>query len=160
MKPERRFAPLDEYREGSRLVTGTAMRYGDVARLPFGSERFEPGAFGEVRAADVILNVQHDRGRPVARVGGGLSLDDDLERLAIHAELPETREADDALANVKAKILRGFSVEFRSVRERMAGNVRIVQRATLTSIALVDRPAYPESAVSARHVACLRRYWL
>ena len=159
MKPERRWAAL-EYRGEGRVVTGTAMRYGDVARLPFGAERFEPGAFGEIRAADVILNVQHDRGRPVARTGGGLNLDDDLARLAIHAELPETREADDALANVKAKILRGFSIEFKAVRERMAGNVRIIERARLTGIALVDRPAYMESAVSARHVAPLRRYWL
>ena len=124
MKPERRWAAL-EYRGEGRIVTGTAMRYGDVARLPFGSERFEPGAFGEIRAADVILNVQHDRGRPVARTGGGLNLDDDLARLAIHAELPETREADDALANVRRRrSFAGSRSSSRRSRERMAGNVQ------------------------------------
>lgn len=163
MKTERRFAPI-EHRGDGRVVSGTAIRYGDTAALPFGRERFEVGAFGELGTADVILNVAHDRGRPIARTGGGgLTLDDDATRLAMHAELPETREANDALANVRAGILRGLSIEFRAERERMAGNVRIIERARLTGIALVDRPAYPESGVQARHAAPgapRRRVWL
>ena len=104
---ERRFAPL-EYRGEGRTLEGVAVKYGDTARLPFGSERFEPGAFGDVAGADVILNVQHDRGRPIARTGGGLVLEDSREALAIRADLPATREADDALELVRAKVLRGL----------------------------------------------------
>ena len=35
--------------EGENVVSGTLMRYGDTARLPWGeNERFEKGAFGDV----------------------------------------------------------------------------------------------------------------
>ena len=58
--------------------------------------------------ADVILNVQHDRGRPIARTGGGgLELLDNSIELGIRATIPETRDGDDALKLVNKRILRG-----------------------------------------------------
>ena len=128
-----------------------AIRYGDTATLPWGRERFEPGAFGDVAGADVILNVAHDRTRPIARTGGaGLALVDTSERLAMRAELPVTQEADDALALVRVGVLRGLSVEFRAVAERIEGGVRVIERAVLSAVGLVDTPAYPASEVEAR----------
>ena len=38
--------------------------------------------------------------------------------LEITAEIPETREGDDALTLYHRKVVRGFSVEFRAIRER------------------------------------------
>ena len=146
---ERRFTEL---RQGpGRTLEGVAIRYGDTATLPWGQERFEPGAFGDVAAADVILNVAHDRTRPIARTGGaGLALLDTPERLALRAELPVTREADDALALVRAGVLRGLSVEFRAIAERIEGGARVIERAVLSAVGLVDTPAYPASEVEAR----------
>ena len=146
---ERRFVEL---RQGpGRILEGVAVRYGDTATLPWGDERFEPGAFGDLAAADVILNVQHSREKPIARTGGaGLSLVDTHERLALRAELPVTQEADDALALVRAGVLRGLSVEFRAVAERIEGGVRVIERAILSAVGLVDTPAYPASEVEAR----------
>ena len=138
---ERRFCELRVEGEG-RFLAGTAIRYGDVATLPWGRERFEAGAF-DVRAADVILNAQHDRASPLARTGGGLMLTDSAAALEIRAELPETRAADDVLALVRAKVLRGLSVEFNAMRERMLGGVRVIERAELRGVSVVDRPAYP-----------------
>ena len=92
---ERRYVELRAAPDGRRLE-GVAVRYGDVAALPWGKERFEAGAFAD-RMSDVRLTVQHDRGRPLARTGAGLTLDDNAERLALAAELPVTREADDTL---------------------------------------------------------------
>ena len=109
---QRRFV---EFRyDGDRTISGVAMRYGDVAELPWGDkERFEPGAFGNVGSSDVILNFQHDRKRPLARTGGsGLTLDDSSQELRLTAKLPDTREANDAIELVKQNIVRGFSVEF------------------------------------------------
>ena len=58
--------------EGENVVSGTMMRYGDTARLPWGEdERFERGAFGDVSQLDFRLNVQHERQAIVARTGGG-----------------------------------------------------------------------------------------
>ena len=134
--------------EGERRLTGTAIRYGDVATLPWGgSERIEAGAFQPI--GDVILNASHDRGRPLARTGAGLELIDGRDALRMTATLPETREAEDTLALVRAGVLRGLSIEFRAVAERFDG-VRVIERAALAGIGVVDTPAYSESEVEAR----------
>ena len=148
---ERRFAEL---RQGpGRVLEGTVLTYDDTATLPWGDERFEPGAFGDLAGADVILNVAHDRTRPIARTGGaGLALLNTSERLAMRAELPPTREADDALALVRAGVLRGLSVEFRASAERFEAGVRVIERAVLSAVGLVDTPAYPASEVEARRL--------
>ena len=99
----------------------------------------------------MLLNVQHDRGRVLARTGGGgLTLNDTPESLEIRAELPETAEANDTLALIGAGILRGLSLEFQALRERMEGPTRVIQSARLIAIGVVDRPAYQQSVVSAR----------
>ena len=145
---ERRYSEL---RAEGRILSGVGVAYGDVARLPFGRERFQAGAFPGVEHSDVLLNASHDRARPLARTnGGGLTLTDTAKALSIHAELPATREADDTLTLVTAGILRGLSMEFIAHSERREGNVRIVERATLTALGVVDKPAYPSSLVSSR----------
>lgn len=132
-----------------RRLSGVAVRYGDIA--PGFSERFEAGAFGDVGAADVVLNVQHERGRAIARTGGGgMVLEDGADALRMAVSLPVTREADDTLALVRAGVLRGLSVEFRPIAEREEGGVRVIERAALSGMAVVDRPAYPASTVAAR----------
>ena len=135
-----------ECRADGRTITGAGLEYGDVARLSFGRETFDPQPFGDVSALDVIANIQHDRRRPLVRTGGGgLVLTDSAERLAVRAELPATRDADDALELVKTGVLRGWSVEFNPTREAQEGDLRRIQRADLSGLGLVDRPAYPRS---------------
>ena len=137
--------------QGARTLTGIAMRYGNVANMLLGGERFESGAFGNVEAADVILNFQHERPRPLARTGGGgLTLLNDQRRLLMRAELPNTTDADDALELVKTKVLRGFSIEFFAREEHFEGRVRVVTQADLVGLALVDRPAYSDSTPALR----------
>lgn len=152
MLTESRFRTCELRQDGGRRLSGVAIRYGDTATLPGGfRETFMPGAFGDVAEADVVLNRQHDRGAPLARTGGGgLFLRDSDEELRISAELPATSAADDALALVRAKVLRGLSIEFRSLREKYDGGVRIIERAALVAVAVVDSGAYPDSVVEAR----------
>ena len=143
---ERRYCEIRQ--DGERGLAGTAVRYGDVATLPWGSERIEVGAFAPI--GDVILNNAHDRGRPLARTGAGLVLIDGRDALRMAATLPQTREAEDTLALVKAGVLRGLSIEFRAVAERFDGGIRVIERAALAGIGVVDTPAYSESEVEAR----------
>ena len=140
--------------DGNRTISGIAMRYGDVAKLPWGEkERFEPGAFGDISSADVLLNKQHQRSIPLARTGGGgLSFSDSSTELNITADLPETRDADDVIELVKKRILRGFSIEFLPKdyvidREK---EIVVVKKAKLLAVAIVDRPAYNQSTVNPR----------
>ena len=100
----------------------------------------------------MILNSHHERARPLARTaGGGLQLVDTETELTIRADLPETTESNDVLALVRSGVLRGLSIEFSAQDERLEeGDLRIVERAKLSAIGVVDRPQYETSTVQAR----------
>ena len=149
----------------AKKIGGIAVRYGDTASIAGQfMERIDAGAFGDI--GDVVLNVQHDRGRPIARTaGGGLELADGPDVLRATATPVATQEGRDALLMVEHKVLRGFSIEFRCRREDYVDEVRIVREAELVGLALVDRPAYGESVAAiaarmARHADMRRRRWL
>ena len=142
-----------ELRVQGRRLLGTVVRYG--APGEGGGEQFAPGAF-RGGLDDVLLNVQHRRDRPLARHPGTMVLTDSPDALTMMATLPETRDGDDALSLVKARVLVGLSVGFVALSERWERDVRIVERAMLDHVAVVDRPSYPDSVVDARQGV---RFW-
>ena len=133
-----------------RTLHGTVMRYGDTStQNSYGSpERFEPGAFGDVANSDVSLNIQHNRDRLISRTGSGLVLTDSPERLEIAATIINTKDGDDALVMVEEGLLRGFSTEFFARRERVENRTRVISKALMPRIGLVDDPAYSGSVVA------------
>lgn len=153
-------AGVDEAAQRYRLQ-GIAVRYGDTATVEYApgvreTERLLPGCFGaDVDKADVILRFQHERTMPLARTrGGGLVLRDSPEALTATASLPQTPLAHEVLGLVTAGVLRGISLGFfaRETR-RAADGANEVVRAVLDHVAIVDRPAYPESVVAAKRAA-------
>ncbi len=140
-----------ECRADGRVITGAALQYGDVARISRGrQETFAPQPFGDVSRLDILANIQHNRQRMIARTGGGgLELTDSRERLQVRADLPRTTDADDALELVKTGILRGWSIEFDSLREENRSNLRRIVKADLGGLGLVDFPAYSQSLATA-----------
>ena len=143
-----------------RILHGTIVRYSDVASIGgVFKERILPGAI-TVRE-DAILNVQHVRALPLSRLGKGMEIRDTPEAMTIRAELPKTTIADDALANVHAGNLNGFSIEMMVNEDRWeqgSMSLRTVHRAQLVGVALVDRPSYPQSSVEARARALVARF--
>ena len=129
-----------EFRVSGRTLSGAAMIYGDVS--PDFRERFLPGAFGAVGVINV--NLQHDRDLVVAR---GAMLTDSPRALLVRAQLPEGSAARDL---VKRGALNAFSIEFHAKAERREAGVRVVERAELTGLALVDRGAYPKATAEIR----------
>ena len=132
--------------EGDKII-GTVVKYGDEARFGVWTETFEAGS---LRFSDVIVNLQHDRGRPVVRSGAGLELRDSLEALVAEIHLPNTTYAREARELVDAGILRGLSMEFRAKRDSWNGKRRTVNEAELFGIGIVDRPAYSDSTIAER----------
>ena len=133
-----------------RTLRGRVIRYGDEAQIQTGfgvkRERFAVGAFGDVSKLDTTLDLQHAATRRIARTGGGgLVLTQEGADIMLEAVLPETRDADDTLALVRAGVLRGYSIEFNAVRDQWQGDLRTVTAAGLPSIGVVDRPAYLSS---------------
>ena len=78
--PESEFRYADfEIREGANglgIVTGVIIRYGDVATLPWGTEEFRAGAFGDFSGEQVYANRMHERSQPLGWLGAQLEIDD------------------------------------------------------------------------------------
>ena len=143
---ERREAGGEIRVEGRRL-SGVVMKYGDIS--PSHRERFERGS---LRLADVVhLDLHHDVERAVAwHPGGGLTLQNGRNALSMRATLPPLPAADRALDEVRSGKVGGLSVEFRAVRERLDGDLRVIEEAILTGIGIVRAPSYQQSSVEAR----------
>ena len=131
-----------ELRARGRTLSGTVLRYGDVA--PLIRERFERGAFGE--DLKVPLNLQHDSEIEILPPGG-FDLWENPESLELRAELPE-RSA--AVQLVRSGALTGYSVEFYSKAERREDGIRVIEKAELHGIALCNQPHYPQSLAEVR----------
>ena len=147
MEPERRYAA---FRVSGRTLTGRALVYGDIA--PEYRERFTPGALGDVPAT-MAINLQHDRSLVVVE---SAALTDGPRALEVRAELPE---GSAALRLVQRGALSGFSIEFQAKDERREAGIRVIERATLTGLALVDRGAYPASTAEVRAALDGREFW-
>ena len=144
---------------GALRLRGVAIRYGDVALVPY-RERVLPRAFGDVSAIDAIMNRQHQRNRAIARTGGGgLVLIDSPTELRFEADLPDSAEARDTVNLVRHGVLRGASIEYGVPHggERLVDGIVTVERGLLTGIGVVDDPAYPDSTIQARAAIRLRQ---
>ena len=139
MNAERRYS---DFRVAGRSLVGAALRYGDIS--PDYRERFEPGALAPI--PPVPLTLQHDADTVLIEPGRYV-LSDGPRSLDVRADM---REGAAVLSLVKRGALTGFSIEFTARSERREGDIRVVESATLTGLSVVDRPAYPGSAVEVR----------
>ena len=128
-----RAAPL-EVRASGRTLVGEAIRYGEQATDR--AERFEPGAFQPI--GPVVLNLQHDPQIVIASTGDRLTLTDTPRVLRVRAELRDGA----ALSLLRRGRLSGLSVEFRSIEEHTEKGVRVIDKATLEGVGLVDVGSY------------------
>ena len=146
MTVERRSAAVEFRIEGRRL-SGTVMKYGAIS--PSHRERFEPGS---LRMAEAVhLDLDHDPERAVAwHPGGGLAIENGRDSMTMRAELPPIPAADRALADIRDGKVTGLSVEFRAVRERRDGDLRVIEEAVLSGIAIVRSPSYSNARVEGR----------
>jgi len=137
------------------VLQGIVIPYNQAATIGDFSEKFLPGS---VQFSDVIANRQHDRSKPLARTGmaGGLSLTDGPDALRARIELPDTQDGRDVRALVKRRVLRGLSAEFRVQRDMWEGRSRTIHAATLTGLAIVDKPGYGGATVAEVRAAVAR----
>ena len=154
--PENEFRYGDvEFRQdddGLGVVVGTVIRYGDVAKLPWGTEEFKAGAFENVESEDLIANRMHQRTQPIARTGAGLVVVDGPEELRAEVTLPDTTFGRDTATELSLRILRGLSLEFRAIEDTVNEDTehRVISKAEMFGFGVVDRPAYPGSVASMR----------
>lgn len=150
---------IEKRADGSEVIEGVLVRFGDTADLGLFRERMMPGSLA---FTDVIANLMHDRARPIARTRAGLELiQSSTELRAVIAPVP-TRDGREALELVKAGVLKGLSAEFKVSDEGQGTDgAREIRAATLVGLGVVDRPAYPDSlaAVAQRYKPTTDRRW-
>lgn len=152
------------------IVEGYAVRYDtDSKEVRLGSrpqpivERIARGAFKRSLSEknDIVAVVDHDTGKPFARLGVNLEITEDDAGVFYRAKIPDTTIGRDLLTNVRLGIVNANSFEFEVRRsggqpvgvrwEREANrDVRIVTDADLFHVSPVIEPAYAATTLSAR----------
>ena len=140
---EHRLSPEFRVDESGRSLTGRVLAYGDVADMGAFRETFAPRAFVELPQT-INVNLQHDPDVIVAR---DAVLADHPRELRVRALLPE---GSAAVQLVKRRSVDSFSIEFHALKERRENGIRVIERAILSGLALVDRGAYPQSKAEIR----------
>ena len=145
MKLERRAVEFRQDAPG--ILTGVVVPYGEASLIAgIFRETVQRGAL--TWPDGVLANVQHDRARPLARLGHGLVLQDGRTALRATVTLPDTSEGRDVRALVEAGVMTGLSAEIRVTSEDWPEpDVRIIRTAELRGLAVVDDPAHTGSVI-------------
>jgi HK97 family phage prohead protease len=147
-----------------RTVAGYAAVYGQDSREIVENgrkfvERIAPGAFNDTLSsgADVKLYYNHDVSMPLARTRSGtLKLKSDRNGLAFSATLPETTLGNDVRTLLERGDLTGeMSFGFYVVEDSWSKDrsQRLVRKAQLVEVSLVQDAAYPQTSSSLRSVS-------
>ncbi len=132
---------------GPGVIEGVLIPYGVASRIGgVFSETFRSG--GVTWPSGVLANAQHDRGRPLARLGHGLALADGPAELRATLTLPDTMEGRDVRTLIESGVLTGFSAEFHATRDEWpTPTERIIHRAELRGLAVVDDPGHTGAVI-------------
>ena len=163
MISRRDFTAAEQSIDG-RTLAGYAAVYGQDSReIVEGGrkfvERIAPGAFNETLSsgADVKLYYNHDASMPLARTRSGtLQLKSDRNGLSFSASLPETTLGNDVRALIERGDLSGemsfgfFVTEDSWNKDRTQ---RLVKKASLVEVSIVQDAAYPQTSSSLRSVS-------
>ena len=163
MISRRDFTAAEQSIDG-RTLAGYAAVYGQDSReIVEGGrkfvERIAPGAFNETLSsgADVKLFYNHDASMPLARTRSGtLKLRSDRNGLAFEATLPETTLGNDVRAllergDLSGEMSFGFYVSEDSWNKDRSQ--RLVKKAQLVEVSIVQDAAYPQTSSSLRSVS-------
>lgn len=129
--------------EDERLVSGVAVRYGDEAHIWGIRERVRAGALS-IEPGPANCTRQHNRDIPL----GLIEWQDDEDAMRFRSRFIEGAAQDQALADIRAGLLRGASIEFVPVRDRSEDDLIEILEAKLLRVSVVDDGAYPASTIA------------
>ena len=148
-----------ELRADTGSLSGLALPYnGSAVIVKDGmlvQERVQAGAL-QYDGQGVLLTVNHDNTRILARSPDTLVLREEPSGLYFQAEPPVTRDYEDARKMIQSKVLTGVSIEFHVGEDEVRDGVRYVKRGLLSAVSLVAKPAYKQTHIEARR---RRRVW-
>lgn len=146
-EPHRRIFTRDfSFDPEKKIVRGLAIPWNSEGQTKDGTpELFLRGAMGDV--AEFLpfnLTTFHERNQPVS---GELKFQDAEDGLRVEARIAPTTRGRDTILEIENGIINGFSVEFFDIRASMKAGVKVVERALMVGLSLVDYGAYPGAVI-------------
>jgi len=131
----------------TRTLKGLIVPFGAVGNTSAGAVEFHPEAFGQIRAEEVVLNLEHERTKPIGR---GVSGSERITPAGIEMafKIAPTTAGTDALIEAAEGLRPAFSIEASADEYTIEKGVMKVSRATLTGVAQVTNPAFKQATIT------------
>lgn len=154
---EQRTQPAEMRVDGQGRIEGYAAVFNEWSvELGGFRERIQPGAFAKtIKEADIRGTFNHDPNFVIGRnVADTLELAEDDRGLHFRASPPKTTWAEDLRESIRRGDVDQGSFVFRTIRDDWQReedeNRRTLIEVSLSDVAVVTYPAYPQTSVQAR----------
>ena len=131
----------------TRTIRGLVVPFNVSGNTSAGPVRFEFGAFGEIDPSQIVLNMEHDRTRPLGR-GIGDSLEVSPAGISMAFKIAPTGAGNDALVEASEGLRPAFSIEANVNEYTIEKGVMVVSSAKLEAVAHVTNPAFKDAQIS------------
>ena len=131
----------------TRTIKGLVVPFSKVGNTSAGPVRFEFGAFGDIDASQIVLNMEHDRTRPLGR---GIAGSEEVTPAGISMafKIAPTGAGNDALVEASEGLRPAFSIEANVNEYSIEKGVMVVSSANLEAVAHVTNPAFKDAQIS------------
>jgi HK97 family phage major capsid protein len=131
----------------TRTISGMVVPFGPSGNTSAGPVRFEFGAFGEIDASKIVLNMEHDRTRPLGR---GIAGSEQITPAGVSMafKIAQTNAGNDALVEASEGLRPAFSIEASVNEYTIEKGVMVVSAANLEAVAHVTNPAFKDAQIS------------
>ena len=131
----------------TRTLRGLIVPFGAVGNTSAGAVEFHPEAFGQIKAEEIVLNMEHERTRPLGR---GIAGSEKVTAAGVEMafKIAPTTAGTDALIEAAEGLRPAFSIEATADEYTINKGVMQVTRATLTGVAHVTNPAFKAAQIT------------
>jgi HK97 family phage major capsid protein len=131
----------------TRTLRGLIVPFGSIGSTSAGLVEFHPEAFGQIKAEELVLNMEHDRTRPL---GKGIQGSERITPAGIEMafKIAPTTAGTDALIEASEGLRPAFSIEASADQYEIQKGVMKVSKATLTGVAHVTNPAFKAAQIT------------
>ena len=131
----------------TRTISGMVVPFGPSGNTSAGPVRFEFGAFGQIDPSKIVLNMEHDRTRPLGR---GIAGSEQITPAGISMafKIAQTNAGNDALIEAADGLRPAFSIEASVNEYTIEKGVMVVSAANLEAVAHVTNPAFKDAQIS------------
>jgi HK97 family phage major capsid protein len=130
----------------TRTIKGLVVPFSKVGNTSAGPVRFQFGAFADIDESQVVLNMEHDRTRPLGRGIAG-SQEISPAGISMAFKIAPTGAGNDALVEASEGLRPAFSIEAKVNEYTIEKGVMVISSANLEAVAHVTNPAFKDAQI-------------